>query len=124
MISLLRRIFRSKSGMPGGDFTRLSKLEKVLEYRFRDAKLLRLALSHRSWVNNVTRGTRPPSNERLEFLGDAVMNSIITDYLYNRYPGCDEGELSKMKSLVVSAKVLVPCAELLNLGDFVLLSKS
>jgi ribonuclease-3 len=124
MISLLRRLFRSKGGINQGDFTRLGKLEKFLEYRFRDPGLLRLALSHRSWVNNATRGSRPPSNERLEFLGDAVMNSIITDFLYNRYPGCDEGELSKMKSLVVSAKVLVPCAELLNLGDFVLLSKS
>ena len=124
MISLLRRLFRSKGGIGKGDFARMDKLEKELEYRFRDPGLLRLALSHRSWVNNVTRGARPPSNERLEFLGDAVMNSIITDYLYNRYPGCDEGELSKMKSLVVSAKVLVPCAELLNLGDYVLLSKS
>jgi ribonuclease-3 len=124
MISLLRRLFRSKGGMGRGDFARLGNLERELEYRFRDPALLRLALSHRSWVNNVTRGQRPPSNERLEFLGDAVMNSIITDYLYNRYPGCDEGELSKMKSLVVSAKVLVPCAELLHLGDYVLLSKS
>jgi ribonuclease-3 len=124
VISMLRRLFRPKGALGNGGFARLSKLEKVLEYRFRDPGLLHLALSHRSWVNNVTRGARPPSNERLEFLGDAVMNSIITDYLYNRFPGCDEGELSKMKSLVVSAKVLVPCAELLQLGDFVLLSKS
>lgn len=124
MFSYLRSLFRANSGLSGGDITRLGKLEKHLDYRFRDPGLLRLALSHRSWVNNAARGERPPSNERLEFLGDAVMNAIITDYLYNRYTGCDEGELSKMKSLVVSAKVLVPCAELLHLGDFVLLSKS
>lgn len=121
MISVLKRLFRKGRG---SDAARLAKLEKILEYRFRDPGLMHLALSHRSWVNNVARGPRPPSNERLEFLGDAVMNAIITDYLYNRYPTCDEGELSKMKSLVVSAKALAPCAALLNLGDFILLSKS
>jgi ribonuclease-3 len=120
LISLLRRLFsRDASG-----WKRPARLEKVMGYRFRDPRLLKMALSHRSWVNNVTRGKRPPSNERLEFLGDSVMNAIITDTLYRRYPECDEGELSKMKSLVVSAKVLIPCAALLDLGEYMLLSKS
>lgn len=120
MLSFLKNIFRG--GTPG--WKRPVRLEKTMGYRFRDPRLLKMALSHRSWVNNVTRGSRPPSNERLEFLGDSVMNAIITDTLYQRYPDCAEGELSKMKSLVVSAKVLVPCAMLLDLGEYMLLSKS
>ncbi len=83
-----------------------------------------MALSHRSYVNSLKPSQRPESNERLEFLGDAVLNSIVTDYLYRRYPDCDEGDLSQMKSLVVSAKVLNLCAGQWTLGDFVLLSKS
>jgi ribonuclease-3 len=120
MLSFLKNLF-------GGGTTGWKRpvgLEKAMGYRFKDPRLLKMALSHRSWVNNVTRGQRPPSNERLEFLGDSVMNAIITDTLYRRYPECDEGELSKMKSLVVSAKVLVPCAALLDLGEYMLLSKS
>lgn len=119
MLSFLKNLFRGTSG-----WKRPARLEKAMGYRFRDPRLLKMALSHRSWVNNVTRGHRPPSNERLEFLGDSVMNAIITDTLYRRFPECDEGELSKMKSLVVSAKVLIPCAALLDLGEYMLLSKS
>jgi ribonuclease III len=120
MLGFIRRLFgRDPSG-----WRRPVALEKSMGYRFRNPRLLKMALSHRSWVNNAIRGQRPPSNERLEFLGDSVMNAIITDTLYRRYPHCDEGELSKMKSLVVSAKVLVPCAELLDLGAHMLLSKS
>ena len=83
-----------------------------------------MALSHRSYVNNVKTSRRPPSNERLEFLGDAVLNSIVTDYLFRTHPDCEEGELSQMKSLVVSAKVLGLCAAQWDLGRFILLSKS
>ncbi len=122
MLSRIKGWFRNLGGRDG--WKRPVALEKSMGYRFRDPRLLKMALSHRSWVNNVTRGPRPASNERLEFLGDSVMNAIITDTLYRRYPDCDEGELSKMKSLVVSAKVLVPCAEQLDLGAHMLLSKS
>ncbi len=81
-----------------------------------------MALSHRSYVNTLS--PRPASNERLEFLGDAVLNSIVTDYLYARFPECEEGQLSQMKSLVVSSRVLDLCAARWNLGEFILLSKS
>ena len=83
-----------------------------------------MALSHRSYVNSVKQSPPPPSNERLEFLGDAVLNSIVTDYLFRRFPDCEEGELSQMKSLVVSAKVLGLCAARWDLGSFVFLSKA
>ena len=83
-----------------------------------------MALSHRSYVNSVKQSPPPPSNERLEFLGDAVLNAIVTDYLFRRFPDCEEGELSQMKSLVVSAKVLGLCAAQWDLGHFVFLSKA
>jgi ribonuclease-3 len=118
MFSWLRGL-RSRGREDGTD-----RLEKVLSYRFRDRQLLRMGLSHRSYVNTARVTPRPPSNERLEFLGDAVLNSIVTDYLYRRYPECEEGQLSKMKSLVVSAKVLALCAAQWNLGEYLLLSKS
>ena len=93
-------------------------------YPFRDPGQLFIALSHRSYVNNVKEEPRPQSNERMEFLGDAVLNAVVTNYLYQRHPERDEGDLSKMKSLVVSAKVLALCAAQWNLGEFILLSKS
>lgn len=103
---------------------KLIRLEKTLGYRFFDPRHLEMALSHRSWVNNIKASNRPSSNERLEFLGDAVLNSIVTDYLFRRNPDCEEGELSQMKSLVVSAKVLGLCAAQWDLGAHILLSKS
>ncbi len=93
-------------------------------YTFFDPRHLEKALSHRSWVNNIKASRRPSSNERLEFLGDAVLNSIVTDYLFRHHPDCEEGELSQMKSLVVSAKVLGLCAAQWDLGAYILLSKS
>src|SRR5690606_36788353 len=119
MLSFLKKLAAPLAWLRGRDgWKRPLALEKRMGYRFRDPRLLKMALSHRSWVNNVTCGPRPPSNERLEFLGDSVMNAIITVTLYRCYPDCDEGELSKMKSLVGSAKVLIPCAQQLELGEY------
>lgn len=85
--------------------------------------LLDLALSHRSWVNS-TGLSSIDSNERLEFLGDAVLDMVITDHLFTSRPTEDEGKLSKIKSLVVSAKVLAEVARALDLGTHIALSKS
>jgi ribonuclease-3 len=82
------------------------------------------SLSHRSFVNSQRTDKKMESNERLEFLGDAVLNIIVTDYLYREYPDKEEGRMSKMKSLVVSSRVLGLCADAWNLGDFILLSRS
>lgn len=116
----LLRPRRSEASVQAG----LTRLEQIIRYKFWDPRRLEMALSHRSYVNNFKTSRRPPSNERLEFLGDAVLNSIVTDYLFRTHPDCEEGELSQMKSLVVSAKVLGLCAERWNLGDFVLLSRA
>lgn len=105
-------------------YPELAPLEVILGYAFDDRRLLAKALSHRSWVNSLKGEAKPESNERLEFLGDSILNAIITDHLYHTYPEREEGLLSKMKSLVVSAKVLALCADNWKLGDFVFLSRS
>ncbi|MEO7427738.1 MAG: ribonuclease III [Fibrobacteria bacterium] len=99
-------------------------MERVLSYRFQNNDLLITSLSHRSYVNSQRSDKKMESNERLEFLGDAVLNIIVTDYLYREYPDKEEGRMSKMKSLVVSSRVLGLCAEAWKLGDFILLSRS
>ncbi len=103
-----------------------TELERVLGYRFQNHALLVLALSHRSYVNsqNSEIKTKSESNERLEFLGDSVLNVVVTDFLFHEYPDREEGRMSKMKSLVVSSKVLGLCADKWHLGDFILLSRS
>ncbi len=100
-----------------------AELEKILSYHFINGSLFDLALAHRSYVNSQ-KNVRLESNERLEFLGDSVLNIVITDYLYHQYPEDEEGVLAKIKSLVVSAKVLSLCAENWNLGKFIMLSRS
>lgn len=98
-------------------------VETAVGHVFADPSLLRQALAHRSWVNAM--GGHPnESNERLEFLGDAILDMVITDHLYQTRPDEDEGKLSKIKSLVVSAKVLAEVARPLGIGRHILLSRS
>lgn len=98
--------------MPFG-FRSLSPLEKKLRHRFRRPDLLELALTHRSWANE--QGI-PEHYERLEFLGDAVLGLVAAEWLYQRHPELPEGELSKLKSQLVSRSTLAAFAEELELG--------
>jgi ribonuclease-3 len=91
----------------------LSPLEKKLRHRFRRPDLLALALTHRSWANE--QGI-PEHYERLEFLGDAVLGLVAAEWLYERHPELPEGELSKLKSQLVSRNTLAAFAEELELG--------
>ena len=75
-------------------------LEKAVGYVFRDEGLLTTALTHGSRERPVSSAT----NERLEFLGDTVLNLVVVRHLYDRYPDSDEGDLSKMKAILVSGK--------------------
>lgn len=100
----------------------LYRLEKELGHVFARVELLHHALSHRSHSNNT--GTVGDSNERLEFLGDAVLDLIVTDGLFRSHPDRQEGYLSKVKSLVVSARVLAECARAIDLGAYMKLSRS
>ena len=98
--------------MPFG-FRSLSPLEKKLKHRFKRSDLLELALTHRSWANE--QGI-PEHYERLEFLGDAVLGLVAAEWLYQRHPELPEGELSKLKSQLVSRSTLAAFAEELELG--------
>lgn len=88
---------------------------------FRNKDLLLKALKHRSYLI-VSKEDKIHSNERLEFLGDSILNFILTEYLYENYPQKTEGQLSKMKSILVSKKVLAATARKMELGQFILLN--
>lgn len=93
----------------------LGEVEKILGYSFKNKKLLATALVHSSYANEH----RVSSNERLEFLGDAVIELIITEKLFNEF-GSNEGDLSKMRAMIVSEKPLAEATTKLGLDKFIL----
>ncbi len=95
-------------------------MAEALGYRFRDPSLLELALTHRSFC---AEHDDVGSNERLEFLGDAVLGMAVTGFIYQQYPDLPEGQLAKLRASVVSTETLARLAEGLGLGDFVRLGK-
>ena len=99
-----------------------SKFEEKIGVNFKDKNLLRQAFIHRSYLNeNPSLGLE--QNERLEFLGDAVLEMAITEYLYKKYPKKTEGEMTALRAALVNAVALSEVANNLNIGDFLLLSK-
>ena len=98
------------------------EVESVLGYRFQNSEHLVLALTHSSFAHEKS-GTYLACNERLEFLGDAVLGLIITRHLYDTYPDLPEGKLSVMKSRLVSGIMLGKMAKALNLGKYLLLGR-
>jgi ribonuclease-3 len=96
----------------------LEQCQEALGYRFRQPDLLRGALTHASGAN-----TRLASNERLEFLGDAVLGLVTVEQLYLRFPDYQEGDLTKIKSVVVSRRTCARFSRDLGLGDFLFLGK-
>jgi ribonuclease-3 len=111
----------SRKGPSGERARHLGKLQKRIGIRFTDLSLLEQALTHRSY-SHVTAQTRNDSNERMEFLGDSVLGLCVSQFLYLEYTDRSEGALSKMKSLLVSRKVLSLVARNIGLGEYVLLS--
>ena len=97
------------------------KFEKQAGVKFKDEKLLQQAFTHRSYINeNREAGEH---NERLEFLGDAVLELVITDYLFHKLKGSDEGEMTALRSALVNADTCARVATSLGANDFLLLSK-
>ena len=92
-----------------------------LGHSFGDLSLLEHALAHRSWCGEQEGGA--PSNERLEFLGDAVLGLVVAEYCFERYPEFPEGKLAKVRSAVVNARVLAMVAGRLGVGDVLLLGR-
>ena len=85
-----------------------------------EPQLLELALTHRSYSYENGRG---PNNERLEFLGDAILGFLVTSHIHDHFSNMDEGNLTKLKNAVVSAPALAQAARSINLGEFLLLGK-
>ena len=99
-----------------------SKFEKKNNISFNDKNLLKQAFTHRSYINENSPGGFG-HNERLEFLGDAVLELIITEHLYSQYPKSTEGEMTSFRAALVNAVMLSEVAKELSLDDFLLLSK-
>ena len=96
--------------------------EKTLGVVFKDKELLKAAFTHRSYLNE-NRKTKLEHNERLEFLGDAVLELIVTEFLFAKYPTKPEGELTAFRSALVNANTLSDLAMKMGLGDYLLLSR-
>ena len=94
---------------------KIEELEQNLAYKFKDKELLIKALTHKSLK-------KPYNNERLEFLGDAVLDLVVGEYLFFKFSNDDEGDLSKLRAALVNEKSFAKIANSLNLGDFIFMS--
>lgn len=99
-----------------------SKFEETAGVDFNDKALLKQAFTHRSYINE-NRSSGLEHNERLEFLGDAVLELVTTDFLYKKFPEMDEGQLTSLRSALVNADTCALVAQKLGANDFLLLSR-
>lgn len=99
-----------------------SKLEKKIGVKFKNEALLKEALTHRSYINENPKASLS-HNERLEFLGDAVLELIVTEDIFKKFPEKEEGELTLYRSALVNSKMLGAIAYDIGLGDAILMSK-
>jgi ribonuclease-3 len=98
------------------------ELQDALDFHFHDELLLKLALTHKSYVFE-TSNEALDSNERLEFLGDSVLACVTADHLYHTFPELSEGDLSNIRAMLVKGETLADLARDLSLGDYLLMSK-
>lgn len=101
---------------------KLLELEKRIGYKFNNLENLKNAITHRSFANEH-RNSQIKDNERLEFLGDAILDLIISKYLFDKYPTMPEGDLSKIRASIVCEGSLAKTARLMELGHYILLGK-
>ena len=100
----------------------LLKLEQKLELKFKNKDLLKEALTHRSYINENP-SWKLPHNERLEFLGDAVLELAVTENLFKEYPNAPEGELTSIRAALVNYQMLSQIAKNMELDNFIFLSR-
>lgn len=98
------------------------ELENKIQYHFSDPSILFHSLTHSSYANEM-RMNKEKNNERLEFLGDAVLELVTSDYLYKKYNNLTEGDLTKLRASIVCEQTLSACARDLNIGKYLLLGK-
>lgn len=104
--------------LESGELPPLEKLQQRIGYRFKSESLLRSSLTHASGADH-----RLASNERLEFLGDAILGAVVCELLFNQYPDYLEGELTRIKSIVVSRQTCAKISESLGMQEFLILGK-
>lgn len=102
--------------------TDLTKLQSLLNVKFSNTSVLLSAITHRSYLNEH-REASWEHNERLEFLGDAVLELVVTDYLYNKYPEKPEGELTAVRAALVNTVSLAATSEQMGINEYLLMSK-
>lgn len=102
--------------------SKLSELQTVIGYKFKQEGLLRQALTHSSFANEK-RMKKLSDNERLEFLGDAVLEVTSSEYLYQNYKNLPEGDLTKLRASIVCEPTLALCTREINLGKYLYLGK-
>ena len=100
----------------------LDRLQSIIGYTFTDKSILKQALIHPSYSGEM-RMQRYESNQRLEFLGDAVLELVTSEYLYIEHPHTEEGELTKKRSSLVFEAALNECAKYITLGDYIYLGR-
>jgi len=123
-MKILGKLFSKKTEGPqvSEQFARdLGKIEKALGYSFKQPHLLERALTHSSFAsqNNISY-----SYERLEFLGDAVLQLVVSDFLFKSHLHLNEGTLTKYRTILVNGNYLAQCASRLNMGEWIMLSDS
>ena len=100
----------------------MNDIQKIIGYNFKSNNLLTLALTHSSF-SNESKLPHGNNNERLEFLGDAVLEIAVSEYLYNRYPTMSEGDLTKLRAAIVCEPSLAQKAKNLNIGEYLRIGK-
>lgn len=105
------------------DAERFAIFQNVIGYQYQDKNKLIQALTHRSYVNELKIRRDVHHNERLEFLGDAVLELAVSDYLFHKYNDKEEGKLTKLRAALVCEPSLAACARKLNLGEYLSLGK-
>jgi ribonuclease-3 len=100
----------------------LAKLQQIIGVAFKDTEILLSAITHRSYLNEHREATWA-HNERLEFLGDAVLELVVTDYLFHKYPEKPEGELTAVRAALVNTTSLAAASEQLGINTYLLMSK-
>lgn len=100
----------------------INELEAIIDYEFKDKYLLENALTHSSYINEEI-DKKLKNNERLEFLGDAIFDAIISEYLYKRMIDVEEGRLTKLRALVVCERSLAACGNRLGISRFIRLGR-
>ena len=99
---------------------KLDEFENNIRYSFKDKNLLKTALTHTSYANE----NKVESNEKLEYLGDSILEFLSSEYLYNNYKNLNEGEMTKVRATVVCEESLYKVAMKHNFSDFLFLGKS